>query len=136
MLAQAIDRLIGGQSESLASWVADARAYADTPEEAKAYAGDAKAQVTIWGGDGNLADYASKAWQGLYAHFYLPRWTLFLSSLRAAAVAGRPLDEATTRNAILSWERQWVADDAVYRQDRPKDPLGDARRLLQALDRP
>ena len=136
MLAQAIDRLIGGQSESLASWVADARAYADTPEEARAYVGDAKAQVTIWGGEGNLADYASKAWQGLYAHFYLPRWTLFLRSLRAAAVAGRPLDEAATRKAILGWERQWVADGAVYRQDRPKNPLGDARRLLQALDRP
>jgi len=134
-LALAIDHLIGGQSESLASWIADARAYADTPEEAKAYVGDAKAQVTIWGGDGNLADYASKAWQGLYARFYLPRWTLFLKSLRAAAVAGRPLDEAATRKAILAWERQWVADDAVYRQDRPKNPLGEARALLQALDR-
>ena len=136
LLALAIDRLIGGQSESLATWIADARAYADTPEETKAYVGNAKAQVTIWGGEGNLSDYASKAWQGLYARFYLPRWTLFLESLRAAAVAGRPLDEAATRTAILAWERQWVADDAVYRKERPKNPLGEARGLLRVLDRP
>ena len=134
-LALAIDHMIGAQPESLGSWIADARAYADTPEEAKAYMEDAKAQVTLWGGDGNLADYASKAWQGMYANFYLPRWMLFLNRLRAAVVAGKPLDEATTRRAIIGWERQWVADDALHRQQRPRDAIGDARALMQALDR-
>jgi len=134
-LALAIDHMIGAQPESLGSWIADARAYADTPEEAKAYMEDAKAQVTLWGGDGNLADYASKAWQGMYANFYLPRWMLFLNRLRAAVVAGKPLDEATTRQAIIGWERQWVADDALHRQQRPRDAIGDARALMQALDR-
>ena len=135
-LALTIDHLIGAQPESLASWIADARAYAATPAEAKVYIGDAKAQVTIWGGDGNLADYASKAWQGMYADFYLPRWMLFLDALRAAAVAGKPLDEATTRKTIIAWEKHWVAEDAVYHRVRPTDPVGEALSLMQALDRP
>jgi alpha-N-acetylglucosaminidase len=135
-LALAIDHLIGAQPESLASWITDARGYADTPAEAKIYMTDAKAQVTIWGGDGNLGDYASKAWAGMYAHYYLPRWMLFLDALRAAAVAGKPLDEAATRQAIIAWERAWVADDAVYRRTQPKDPVGEARALMQDLERP
>ena len=135
-LALAIDHLIGAQPESLASWIADARAYADTPAQAKAYVADAKAQVTIWGGDGNLGDYASKAWAGMYARYYLPRWTLFLNALRAAAVVGKPLDEAAMRQAIIAWERKWVADDVVYRRVQPKDPVAETRALMQSLDRP
>ena len=135
-LALAIDHLMGAQPESLASWIADARAYADTPAQAKAYVADAKAQVTIWGGDGNLTDYASKAWAGMYAYYYLPRWTLFLDALRAAAVTGKPLDEAATRQAIMAWERKWVADDIVYRHVMPKNPVGEARALMQDLERP
>jgi alpha-N-acetylglucosaminidase len=134
-VALAIDHLIGAQPESLASWIGDARAYGDTPVEAKAYMTDAKAQITIWGGEGNLSDYASKAWQGMYAHYYLPRWMLFLNALRAAAIAGKPLDESATRQAILAWEKTWVADDAVYRQVRPQDPVGEAHRLMQMVDR-
>ena len=130
-LALAIDHMIGAQPESLAHWITDARAYADTPQEAKAYTADAKAQVTIWGGDGNLTDYASKAWQGMYADYYLPRWALFLNALRAAAVTGKPFDEAATRQAILGWEKHWVADGTVYRQVRPKDPIGEARALMR-----
>ena len=135
-MALAIDHLIGAQPESLATWIADARAYADTPAQAKAYVEDAKAQVTIWGGEGNLGDYASKAWAGMYAHYYLPRWALFLDALRTAAVAGKPLDEAATRLAIIAWERKWVADDAVYRRVQPKDPVGEARALMQIVERP
>ena len=135
-LALGIDHLIGAQPESLAGWIADARAYADTPAEVKAYVENAKAQVTIWGGEGNLGDYASKAWAGMYVHYYLPRWTLFLDALRAAAVAGKPLDEAATRQALIAWEKRWVADDAVYRPAQPKDPVAEARTLMQIVERP
>ncbi len=93
-LALAIDHLIGGQQESLASWIADARAYGDTPAEKTAYEQNAKAQVTIWGGRGHLGDYASKAWAGMYADYYLPRWTAYLAEARAAALAKRPVDDA------------------------------------------
>lgn len=102
-----VDALIGGQQETLYSWVADARAYADSPELADFYERNARKQVTMWGGE-SLKDYASKAWQGMYAHFYLPRWELFFAAQRQAALQGKPFDEAAVQQQLLAWENAWL----------------------------
>jgi alpha-N-acetylglucosaminidase len=130
-LALALDALTGARAEGLASWIAAARAYGDTPEDARAYVLNAKAQVTVWGGTGNLADYASKAWQGLYRDFYLPRWSQFLDALRAAGVG--PFDEAAVVQGITAWEHDWVARDTAYRREAPADPVASVRALLAQL---
>lgn len=131
-LALALDALLGVQPETLATWIDDARAYGDTPAEAAAYVGNAKAQVTVWGGEGNLNDYASKAWQGLYRDFYLPRWSRFLDALRAAG-SGAFDEKAVTREGI-AWERAWAASDTVYRRERPANPVASVKALLTRLD--
>jgi alpha-N-acetylglucosaminidase len=89
--------------------------------------------VTVWGGQGNLADYASKAWQGLYRDFYLPRWSQFLDALRAAGPG--PFDEAAVVERIAAWEQAWVTADARYERQVPPDPIGSVRRLLARLER-
>lgn len=133
-LARAIDLLLGNQQETLSSWIDMARAYGRTPEDARAFVVDAKAQVTLWGGEGNLADYASKAWQGLVADFYLPRWQRFLRDRRAAAVAGRTFDDAAFGNGMKAWERDWVADTKSYSRVRPRDVIAQARTVLTLAD--
>ncbi|MDF0543792.1 alpha-N-acetylglucosaminidase TIM-barrel domain-containing protein [Sphingobium sp. H39-3-25] len=130
-LARGIDRLAGNQQETLGSWIADARAYGDTPAEKARFEEEAKAVVTLWGGEGHLSDYASRAWQGLYAGYYLPRWQAFIDAQRAAAVTGTPLDKAATDGAIRAWELQWVADGRRWARTRPKDPLKMVRILLE-----
>lgn len=132
-LVLAVDALLGLQPETLATWIDDARAYGDNLADARAYVLNAKAQVTVWGGEGNLNDYASKAWQGLYRDFYLPRWSRFLDALRAAGTG--PFDEAATVRDIVSWEHAWVNDDAAYRRQRPADPIAAVQALLARLDR-
>lgn len=129
-LAGRVDALIGGQQETLASWIADARGYGETPAERDRFETDAKAQVTVWGGAGHLGDYASKAWAGLYADYYLPRWTMYLDAARAAAIAGRPVDEAATARRIAAWEQAWVADHRRHTATAPRDALADARALM------
>lgn len=131
-LAHRLDELMGAQPQSLATWIDEARAYADTPADAQAYVRNAKAQVTIWGGDGNLNDYASKAWQGLYRDFYLPRWTMFLDALRAAGSG--PFDEAAVVAKITAWEHAWVERDDRYVRTRPADPVASIRVLLADLE--
>ncbi|HXA39798.1 MAG TPA: alpha-N-acetylglucosaminidase [Phenylobacterium sp.] len=133
-LALALDALLGAQPDTLATWIDAARAYADNPADARAYVLDAKAQVTVWGGDGGLADYASKAWQGLYGDFYLPRWSQFLDALRAAGAG--PFDEAAVVAGVAAWEQAWVERDTAYVRRRPADPVGGARALLARLGRP
>src|SRR6202012_6040954 len=105
-LALSLDALLGVRAETLAAWIEAARAYGDTPQDARAYVLNAKAQVTVWGGEGQLADYASKAWQGLYRDFYLPRWSQFLDALRAAGAG--PFDEAAVVRGVAAWEQAWV----------------------------
>ncbi len=133
-LALALDALMGVRAETLATWIDEARAYADNPADARAYVLNAKAQVTIWGGQGNLNDYASKAWQGLYRDFYLPRWMKFLDALRDAAPG--PFDEGPVVRDIAAWEQAWVEADTAYVRTRPADPIASVRALLARLEQP
>ena len=115
--------------------IADARAYGDTPAEKNAYEQNAKAQVTIWGGRGHLGDYASKAWAGMYADYYLPRWTRYLTEARAAALAKRPVDDAAFTARLLDWEKNWVASPRTYKASPPADPVAEARALMMETAR-
>ena len=133
-LALALDALMGAQPDTLATWIDAARAYADNPADARTYVLNAKAQVTVWGGDGGLADYASKAWQGMYRDFYLPRWAQFLDALRAAGAG--PFDEPAVVRGIAAWEQAWVERDSTYVRQRPADPVGATRALLARLGQP
>jgi len=135
-LTLAADHIAGAENPGLAGWLDAARAYADTAADAKAYLENAKIQITLWGGHGHLNDYASKAWQGLYRDFYLPRWTRFLKALRTSATTGAPFDEADVIGAITRWEADWVRRETVYRHDRPTDLLGSAEGILRQLDAP
>lgn len=130
-LALSIDKLLGVQPETLATWIDDARAYGDTPADAASYVANAKAQVTIWGGEGNLNDYASKAWQGLYRGFYLPRWSMFLDALKAAGTG--VFDEPAAVRASIAWERAWVDAEVAYRREKPADPIGDIKTLVARI---
>ncbi|ESQ85038.1 hypothetical protein AEAC466_04850 [Asticcacaulis sp. AC466] len=127
-----LDSLLGAQQETLSSWIDDARAYGDTAAEQAYYVENAKAQVTVWGGKGNLNDYASKAWQGLYASFYLPRWTRFFAALRQSIIDKTPFDQARFTMTITDWEHEWVRADQAFTRHVPADPLADAKALLEA----
>lgn len=128
-VALAIDALLGVQRDTLASWLGAARNYGRTDAERAIYVRNARLQVTIWGGEGNLSDYASKAWAGMYRDYYLPRWTLFLRALRA----GTPVD--ATLNALRRWERDWCEDPSVPAAVRqPADPLSGVASLLRLVD--
>jgi Alpha-N-acetylglucosaminidase (NAGLU). len=133
-LAKDIDALAGNQQETLGSWLADAAAYGDTPAEKAAFVEQAKAVVTVWGGTGHLSDYASRAWQGLYAGYYWPRWQRFLAAQRAAAAAHQPFDAKATAAAIRDWQAAWLKDGKMWARQRPAAPLALARTLLAESD--
>jgi alpha-N-acetylglucosaminidase len=134
-LVEAVDHLAGSETECLASWIDDARAYADSASDAADYVRQAKTQITVWGGGGNLHDYASKAWQGLYSDFYLPRWSLFFDAMRRSAVTGAAFDEQPTIDAIADWERAWTVRTDPYRRRRVAHPVESANLLLDQLER-
>jgi alpha-N-acetylglucosaminidase len=131
-----LDLLLGGQQETLATWIDAAAASGTNAAEMQYHERNARAQVTIWGGEGNLNDYASKAWQGLYKDFYLPRWTMFLGTLKQATLAKAPLDEKAVRADIAAWERKWVESDVTYERSVAPDTVAAIRALLARLEQP
>lgn len=103
-----IDEILGAQPWTLSGWIEEARAYATTPQEARIYVENAKRQITIWGGDAVLKDYASKAWSGLYRHFYLPRWGLYVKAQRSAIRRQTAFDQSHLTATLVRWETAWA----------------------------
>ena len=126
-----VDALIGGQQETLYSWVKEARDYAETPEQAALYERNARQQVSSWGGF-KLKDYASKAWQGMYANFYLPRWELMFDAQRKAAEEGKVLDKAAVEQQLVAFEEAWLEQPLPAPAAQPKDVFA-AVAALQGL---
>lgn len=121
----------GTTRDSLYSWVAEARAYADTPAEADLYERNARQQVTVWGGL-KLKDYASKAWHGLYAGYYLPRWQLLFQAQRQAAVSGKALDQQAVEQQLIAYEQRWLQQPLPQPETAPQDLIA-AIASIQAL---
>ncbi|GAA0571886.1 alpha-N-acetylglucosaminidase [Rhizomicrobium electricum] len=122
-----VDALLGAQPFGLPQWLEEARACGTTPAEQAYYIENAKLQVTLWGGDAVLKDYASKAWHGLIRHFYLPRWRAF------RAARGKEFDAKRFTADLIAWENAWVRDGKVYVREVPARPLDDVNRLLGML---
>jgi alpha-N-acetylglucosaminidase len=67
------------------------------------YAKNALTQITTWGPDGEINDYASKSWGGLVREYYLPRWEVFLEYL--ATVGPTAYNGTLAREKVKSVER-------------------------------
>lgn len=91
-----IDAYLGTNTNFLLGhWIADARALASNSSTS----GDnlefnARNQITMWGPDQNIEDYASKHWSGLLKDYYHQRWSLFTSMAVEAVATGTPFDTA------------------------------------------
>ncbi|GGF05528.1 alpha-N-acetylglucosaminidase [Flavobacterium limi] len=107
-----IDTMMSGQPlNSLNNWIKSASDYGTTPAESKLYVKNAKTLITLWGGEGHLNDYASRAWKGMYKDFYWPRWKMFFQAQRESAINNTPFDEAKVRASIKEWETKWCVSN-------------------------
>ncbi|WP_304197848.1 alpha-N-acetylglucosaminidase [Flavobacterium alvei] len=110
-----IDKIISGQpSNNLKYWLQSAWDFGSTSDESKLYLKNAKTLITLWGGEGHLNDYASRAWSGMYKDFYWPRWKMFLQAVREATVNHQPFDELKERETIKQWETKWCENQEIH----------------------
>jgi hypothetical protein len=56
-------------------------------------------QLTLWGPNGEILDYASKQWSGMVADYYYPRWKLFFDTLEACLENGNSIHQLCTTNS-------------------------------------
>lgn len=110
-----IDQIISGQPlNNLKYWLQSAWDFGSTSDESKLYLKNAKTLITLWGGEGHLNDYASRAWSGMYKDFYWPRWKMFLQAVRESAVNHQPFDELKERETIKQWETKWCENQEIH----------------------
>ncbi|CZS97027.1 related to alpha-N-acetylglucosaminidase [Rhynchosporium graminicola] len=98
----------------LATWILRARTSAGANgATADFYAREALNQVTLWGPNGEISDYASKDWSGLVSTFYKSRWKIFTRYLLDIPFAS--YNATRLHEDMLAFAIEWQNDEKVLR---------------------
>ena len=129
-----LDDLLGtNPNYLLGTWLNSSMAWASTEDKWK-YLFNAKNQVTMWGNNGEINDYAAKAWSGLYSSYYAARWKLFTDALIDQAVRNATWSDYQYRMQVVSLQRRWNNDHSLFpTTTNGKDAIGLARQLYQMI---
>ena len=110
-----IDSLLATNEHFLLSkWIGDAKRWARgmrRSEGRDAYARyleyNARNQITLWGPNGEINDYASKAWAGVVRTYYRPRWAAFVNYLAETKKNGTAYDAKAVQAQMLVIGERW-----------------------------
>lgn len=88
----------------LDKWLTDARSWAKAGNAAY-YEYNARNQLTLWGPDGEITDYASKQWAGLVSSYYVPRWKMYVDYISSTPAA--QYNYTAFHDNLMEFELQW-----------------------------
>ena len=92
----------------LSTWIADAKRWAHGNASYATYLEyQARNQITLWGPDGEINDYASKQWAGVVGEYYGVRWKTFISTLADTKVTGQSYNATQVKRAMLDVGETW-----------------------------
>jgi alpha-N-acetylglucosaminidase len=114
---------------SLSTWLNAARSLTTNETAADFYEYNARNQVTMWGPDGEISDYASKSWGGLVSGYYLPRWEIFFQYLEETEISSYNVTALNER--LLAFELGWQNETTI--QNGPEAPSGSLQSILSGL---
>ena len=113
----------------LGTWIADARLAAGNTTQASNFEFNARNQITMWGPNENINDYAAKEWSGLLQDYYYRRWALF-TNMTVSTVKSSQLFNATAYNeARFKIQEQFSYETKSY----PTQPSGDVVQVTKRL---
>ena len=100
--------LLTNPAFSLSTWLSGARAASTNTTLQSFYEYNARNQITLWGPDGEISDYASKSWGGLLSGYYVPRWQMFVDYLLEVPVTSYNYTELNKSFLVfeLGWQTQ------------------------------
>lgn len=85
---------------SATTWLDSAKSFATDASESYIYELNSRNQITLWGPNGEISDYACKQWAEMFRYYYIPRWTSFLNAALDAKVRDEIFDERRTQSII------------------------------------
>ncbi|KAH8324250.1 hypothetical protein KR074_002367 [Drosophila pseudoananassae] len=92
--------LSSGRNFLLGNWLEQAKQVAPQPEDRRNFEFNARNQITAWGPDGQILDYACKQWSGLVKDYYKPRWSLFIDDVNVALHSQRPFNGSAFKQKV------------------------------------
>ncbi|KAH8355850.1 hypothetical protein KR200_005031 [Drosophila serrata] len=122
--------LASGKNFLLGTWLEQAKRVAPEPEDLSNFEFNARNQITAWGPDGQILDYACKQWSGLVRDYYRPRWRLFLEDVTVALHSQRPFNGTAFKQKVSqNIELPFSNKSDIY----PVDPVGQTWFISQNL---
>lgn len=125
---------------SLPAWTASSEAWAavnssyaaydigentTAQEVASFYEYNAINQITLWGPNGEIDDYASKQWAGLVGRYYRQRWQLFIDFTLNSTTSVSGVNGGLTA-ALLDLAKTFDVSNVTYNESRlSKDVIAD-----------
>ena len=82
---------------------------------------NARNQITMWGPDENIEDYAAKEWAGLIKDYDLPRWKMFIDLISDSIQSNEIFNMSDYRAKRYQFELDWDFELKSY----PTMPEGD-----------
>lgn len=116
----------------LGTWLETAKLKATNANERSLYEFNARSQVTLWGTNttSEVFDYACKAWSGLVADYYIPRWTLFFKEAKSALIRGLPMDSnSLVENLLVNVELPFIFAKKQYTAQVKGDTVSIVKRI-------
>ncbi|CAG5128887.1 unnamed protein product [Candidula unifasciata] len=127
-----LDHLLSSNERFLVGrWIADARSWGTDAKETALLEYNARNQITLWGPNGEIHDYASKQWAGVTADYYKPRWEFFTQWLVQLIKNGTRWNTATFgENIMTAVETPWTLQSYQYPTEAIGNPIDIARTLF------
>ncbi|CAJ1080460.1 alpha-N-acetylglucosaminidase [Xyrichtys novacula] len=113
----------------LGTWLERARSLAIDDKEADLYDMNARNQLTLWGPNGEIIDYANKEWGGLMEDYYAQRWGLFVHTLVECLDSGQPFKQDMFNHAVFQVEKGFIYNRRKY----PTKPHGDTYEIAYRI---
>ena len=126
-----MDMLLSSNSYSLlGNWLESSKKLGENDEEKELLEYNARNQITLWGPNGEIHDYANKNWGGLMKSYYATRWRIFIGQLYDTVAKGKKdFDVKKFTKLLLVFEKAWTND----RDKFPTTTRGDSILLSKML---
>ncbi len=129
-IIHSMDELLGTHSGYLlGKWLESAKQWGVTAEEKELFEYNARNQLTLWGPNGEINDYASKNWQGLVGSYYAKRWELMVQSVISDVQADEVFNEEKYSELEAKIGQEFCAATDAY----PTAEVGATRNVSYTL---
>ncbi|KAK7695253.1 hypothetical protein QCA50_002443 [Cerrena zonata] len=134
-LLKDLDRLLYTNENFLFStWIADALQWAGSNSSYATYLEyNARNQLTLWGPDGEINDYASKQWAGLVGEYYVKRWEMFLDYLVDLKGSGESYNDTVIAQQLLDFGKAWDVERWGNGEDETFGTRGDTLQVASEV---